>query len=91
MTTNKTLIEQATLTDGEKANIAIGIEVELRGESENLVEGHMVDAIAAAARDKALWTMVEWLDKRYGYMSVNNPARDLKVTLNDYGIERPKT
>ena len=54
MTTTKTLIEAATLTEEEKANIAIGIEVELRGESENLVEGHIVDAVATAARDKAL-------------------------------------
>ena len=74
------LIETATLTEEDEVpDLALDCTAQ-----------ELFKAVATAARDKALYAVVDWLNERYGYLSVRNPARDLKVTLIADGIERPK-
>ena len=95
MTTTKTLIEAATLTEEEK--LIVRERVELRS---NHVPGRMAfeseveDVIATAARDKAFWAVVDWLKERspaYRRGEQYTIVGALVAELTAWGIERPTT
>ena len=92
MTTTKTLIEAATLMD-EEMRAALGTWPPGRKTSQ---PDHAL--VADAARDKALWAVVDWLgeerlrlSKVTGYFPGMSKARRLlDEQLTEAGIERPK-
>ena len=85
MTTTKTLIEAATLTE-EEIDSAKNIE-QAEGPlwwGDNYAA--FARAAAAAARDKALWACVDWLRTPY----YGKSSQHLEEVLIYEGIERPK-
>ena len=101
MTTTKTLIEAATLTEEEIHNL---LPVELRNFTvDGLPYSPSGKDVATAARDKALWAVQEHLAKgnpiRSGsivplmnpgwHMAYRALAEFLERTLIEAGIERP--
>ncbi len=90
MTTTKTLIEQATLTEDERSDA---------NDCHSLNETCLVDqcpncekGLATAARDKALWAVVDWLHSLYDWVGIKHiasPGSILAGELTAASIERP--
>ncbi len=98
MTTTKTLIEAATLTEEEEKHAFYDVPSEGQGPYWNPAVG---TSIATVARDKALWAMVDWLKEGFAeiYVEGNYPksfqddredaGARLRRKLLAAGIKRP--